>query len=1047
MISARTEDQLREVAAKVEAAGRKAVVVPADLNDLDAVAGLADAAHEAFGRLDIVVNNVGGTMPRAFLDTSPRFLEEAFHFNVSTAHALTRAAVPHMLKGGGGSVVSISSAMGRLQGRGFVAYGTAKAALAHFTRLAATDLAPRVRVNAIAVGSVATSALDIVLTDDNLRKVMEDATPLHRIGDPEDIAAAIVYLCSDAGQLRHRQGHRGRRRPRPAEPRPRDAGPVSARSGSGTASAAATAAPTASCSGRPATSAATPSPASTPGPTSSWSACGCRTPTRWAATPASWPASGAPSGVAATDDADALLALRPDCIVHTAMADDRLFEALADLERFLRAGVNVVSSGPVFLQYPDGVVPDEMIDPVRQGALDGGVSLWVNGIDPGFANDWLPLVLTSVSERIDEVRCLEILNYATYDQAMVLFDIMGFGRPLDDVPILLQPTILTTAWGSVVRQIAAGLDVELDAVEEHYERLPAPETFEIASGTIEKGTAAALRFEVRGMRDGRAVIVLEHVTRLRDDLAPGLAPARRPRLLPGRRHGRAQLHPRPAAAGHATATTTPPGSRPPPCAWSTPCRPWSRPPGLLSALDLPLITAGVGLVGLGTRARRRLGQTRGHGAALAPRRRAPADPGQLAVGARASAWSCRSPSSTSIRCASLPLRTTGVLLAIPGVVALVAIPVAGTLVDRVGARWVLAGRSRSSPWPRRSWPWPGRPPARRRPVHPRAGRGARLPGFQHAAGRARPGHGPAARLRAQLHALQRRHRCRCADRRGVRQRARRWPASRPCSPAAPSAPSAPPSSWSSLPGPAGSGGRVGRATGRVERGRAPRRRAAATARSWPIPLRRRAFALSSRPWPCAATERWSRGCRPTPTSWPSCRSGSWRSSWPSTPSSSSSPSWSSCACCEAGGAAGALATVGLVWCASWLIFGAAALPGSASAPHGARHGVRRRLRPGRDVHGPDPDAADHRAGARGAAGPGQCHLRRDVRRRLPRVARPSSPVFIAAGLAGAVDRAPGGGRPGGDAHRARGCGRRLAPDQDIGEPELPPEPIPEPSAY
>jgi 7-alpha-hydroxysteroid dehydrogenase len=199
VISARTEDQLREVAARIEAAGRKAVVVPADLNDLDAVAGLADAAHDAFGRLDIVVNNVGGTMPRAFLDTSPGFLERAFHFNVSTAHALTRAAVPHMLEGSGGAVVNISSAMGHVQGRGFVAYGTAKAALAHFTRLAAADLAPRVRVNAIAVGSVATSALDVVLTDDNLRKAMEDTTPLHRVGDPEDIAAAIVYLCSDAG--------------------------------------------------------------------------------------------------------------------------------------------------------------------------------------------------------------------------------------------------------------------------------------------------------------------------------------------------------------------------------------------------------------------------------------------------------------------------------------------------------------------------------------------------------------------------------------------------------------------------------------------------------------------------------------------------------------------------------------------------------------------------------------------------------------------------------------------------------------------------------
>lgn len=199
LIAARTKEQLDDVGARVEAVGRRAEVVAADLEDLDAVAALAERAAEVFGRLDVVVNNVGGTMPRAYLDTSPRMLEAAFHFNVSTAHALTRAAVPHMLEGDGGSVVNISSAMGRTQGRGFVAYGTAKAALAHFTRLAATDLAPRIRVNAIAVGSVATSALDVVLTDDSLRRAMEDATPLGRIGDPEDIAAAAVYLCSPAG--------------------------------------------------------------------------------------------------------------------------------------------------------------------------------------------------------------------------------------------------------------------------------------------------------------------------------------------------------------------------------------------------------------------------------------------------------------------------------------------------------------------------------------------------------------------------------------------------------------------------------------------------------------------------------------------------------------------------------------------------------------------------------------------------------------------------------------------------------------------------------
>lgn len=227
-----------------------------------------------------------------------------------------------------------------------------------------------------------------------------------------------------------------------------------------------------------------------------------------------------PLGILATRDADGLLAARPDCVVYTAMADDRLAEAVDDLCRILRAGVNVVASGPVFLQFPTGVVPDEVVAPIRAAAADGGASLWVNGIDPGFANDWLPLVLTSVCRRVEQVRCLEILDYATYDNAKILFDVMGFGRPLDDTPVLLRPGVLSIAWGGVVRQLAAGLGVTLDAVTESAVRLPAPFRFDVAAGAIEEGTAAALRFEVRGMVAGRAVCVLEHVTRLHPALGP-----------------------------------------------------------------------------------------------------------------------------------------------------------------------------------------------------------------------------------------------------------------------------------------------------------------------------------------------------------------------------------------------------------------------------------------------------------------------------------------------------------------------------------------------
>ncbi|WP_067703921.1 NAD(P)H-dependent amine dehydrogenase family protein [Nocardia jejuensis] len=225
-------------------------------------------------------------------------------------------------------------------------------------------------------------------------------------------------------------------------------------------------------------------------------------------------------GVAATTDAQALIALKPDCIVHTAMADDRLMEAVEDLKTFLRAGINVVSSSPVFLQYPYGTLPEEAITPIVEAAEAGGASLWVNGIDPGWANDWLPLLLSSGSERIDAVVCSEIMDYSTYDNPKVLFDIMGFGSKLDDLPMLLQPGVLTLAWGSVVRQLAAALDVELDSVTEHFERLPALEPLKVIDRTVETGTAAALRFQVQGMRGGRPVLSLEHVTRLHPDLAP-----------------------------------------------------------------------------------------------------------------------------------------------------------------------------------------------------------------------------------------------------------------------------------------------------------------------------------------------------------------------------------------------------------------------------------------------------------------------------------------------------------------------------------------------
>lgn len=199
VLAARTKDQLDEVASRVRALGRRALVVPTDVDVDGALDALVNATIEEFGGIDIVVNNAGGTAPRPFLQTSKGYVERSFHFNVLTAFELSKAAVPHMLERGSGSIVNISSAIGRLRDRGFVAYGTAKGALTHMTRLMAADLAPKIRVNGIAVGSTATSALETVLQSDELRNEMINGTPLKRLGEPEDIAIGVLYLASPAG--------------------------------------------------------------------------------------------------------------------------------------------------------------------------------------------------------------------------------------------------------------------------------------------------------------------------------------------------------------------------------------------------------------------------------------------------------------------------------------------------------------------------------------------------------------------------------------------------------------------------------------------------------------------------------------------------------------------------------------------------------------------------------------------------------------------------------------------------------------------------------
>jgi hypothetical protein len=229
------------------------------------------------------------------------------------------------------------------------------------------------------------------------------------------------------------------------------------------------------------------------------------------------------TGVAAVNDLDAIVAAKPECVVYCAMGDTRPAESMADIRKILAAGINVVGSAPGVLQYPWQVIPDKYIERVEDAAREGNSSVFITGVDPGFATDLLPFALAGTCQTIEQIRTMEIADYSTYDGATVMFDVMGFGNRIGEFPMLFQPGVLSIAWGTAIRQLAAGLGVEVDEIRDSVEQEPAPEDLDVAAGHIAKGTVAALRFQIEGIVAGVPVIVVEHVTRLRADLRPDWA--------------------------------------------------------------------------------------------------------------------------------------------------------------------------------------------------------------------------------------------------------------------------------------------------------------------------------------------------------------------------------------------------------------------------------------------------------------------------------------------------------------------------------------------
>jgi hypothetical protein len=224
------------------------------------------------------------------------------------------------------------------------------------------------------------------------------------------------------------------------------------------------------------------------------------------------------TGVIATTDVDAALA-DCDAVAYMASGDIRPDDAVNDIERCLRSGAHVVTPS-LYSLYDPRSAPKEWVDRLTAAAEEGRSTLLVSGVDPGWGNDALAVTAAGLCTRIRTIRCQEIFDYSTYDQPHAVRVSCGFGGSMDEVPMMLLPSIPTMVWGGNVRLIGRGLGLEIDEITEEVERLPLEESVDNVMGRFEKGTQGAFFLKVIGWSGGKQRIVIEHVTRIDPSCAP-----------------------------------------------------------------------------------------------------------------------------------------------------------------------------------------------------------------------------------------------------------------------------------------------------------------------------------------------------------------------------------------------------------------------------------------------------------------------------------------------------------------------------------------------
>jgi hypothetical protein len=225
-----------------------------------------------------------------------------------------------------------------------------------------------------------------------------------------------------------------------------------------------------------------------------------------------------PTGVTATTDVDAALA-GCDAVAYMSSGDARPDEAIAEIEQCLRAGKHVVTPS-LYSLYDPRSAPREWVERLTQAAEEGRSTLLVSGVDPGWGNDALAVIAAGLCTRIRSINCQEIFDYSTYDQPYAVRVSCGFGGSMDEVPMMLLPSVPTMVWGGNIRLIGRGLGLEIDEITEEVERLPLTESVDTIIGRFEKGTQGAFWLKVIGKSGGRERIVIDHITRIHASCAP-----------------------------------------------------------------------------------------------------------------------------------------------------------------------------------------------------------------------------------------------------------------------------------------------------------------------------------------------------------------------------------------------------------------------------------------------------------------------------------------------------------------------------------------------